>query len=158
MPFSHLFSPIKVGSLELKNRVVLAPLDVGLHDPEGQVTDRYIDFLVERAKGETSLIITEFTSVWPEQRVITTAVWDDKFVPGLTRMAETVKAAGSKIFMQIAVLGGKSYVEPFAPSAIESELYTEVPREMTVDDIKRVIEAFILGAARAKRAGFDGVE
>ena len=158
MPFPHLFSPIKVDSLELKNRVVLAPLDVGLHDPEGQVTDRYIDFLVERAKGETSLIITEFTSVWPEQRVITTAVWDDKFVPGLTRMAETVKEAGSKIFMQIAVLGGKSYVEPFAPSAIESELYTEVPREMTVDDIKRVIEAFILGAARAKRAGFDGVE
>ena len=158
MPFSHLFSPIKVDSLELKNRVVLAPLDVGLHDPEGQVTDRYIDFLVERAKGETSLIITEFTSVWPEQRVITTAVWDDKFIPGLTRMAETVKDAGSKIFMQIAVLGGKSYVEPFAPSAIESELYTEVPREMTVDDIKRVIEAFILGAARAKRAGFDGVE
>ena len=158
MLFPHLFSPIKVDSLELKNRVVLAPLDVGLHDPEGQVTDRYIDFLVERAKGETSLIITEFTSVWPEQRVITTAVWDDKFVPGLTRMADAVKDAGSKIFMQIAVLGGKSYVEPFAPSAIESELYTEVPREMTVDDIKRVIEAFILGATRAKRAGFDGVE
>ena len=158
MPFPHLFSPIEVDSLELKNRVVLAPLDVGLHDPEGQVTDRYIDFLVERAKGEVGLIITEFTSVWPEQRVITTAVWDDKFVPGLTRMAETVKDAGSKIFMQIAVLGGKSYVEPFAPSAIESELYTEVPREMTVDDIERVIEAFILGAARAKRAGFDGVE
>ena len=105
MQFPHLFSPIKVDSLELKNRVVLAPLDVGLHDPEGHVTDRYIDFLIERAKGETSLIITEFTSVWPEQRVITTAVWDDKFVPGLTRMAEAVKDAGSKIFMQIAVLG-----------------------------------------------------
>ncbi len=158
MQFPHLFSPIEVDSLELKNRVVLAPLDVGLHDPEGHVTDRYIDFLVERAKGETSLIITEFTSVWPEQRVITTAVWDDKFVPGLTRMAEAVKDAGSKIFMQIAVLGGKSYIEPFAPSAIESELYTEVPREMTVDDIKKVIEAFILGATRAKQAGFDGVE
>lgn len=158
MQFPHLFSPIKVDSLELKNRIVLAPLDVGLHDPEGHVTDRYIDFLVERAKGETSLIITEFTSVWPEQRVITTAVWDDKFVPGLTRMAEAVKDAGSKIFMQIAVLGGKSYIEPFAPSAIESELYTEVPREMTVEDIKKVIEAFILGATRAKRAGFDGVE
>lgn len=158
MPFPHLFSPIKVDSLELKNRVVLAPLDVGLHDPEGHVTDRYIDFLIERARGETSLIITEFTSVWPEQRVITTAVWDDKFIPGLTRMAEAVKEAGSKIFMQIAVLGGKSYIEPFAPSAIESELYTEIPREMTVDDIKNVIEAFILGAERAKRAGFDGVE
>ena len=132
----------------------MAPLDVGLHDPEGQVTDRYIDFLVERARGETSLIITEFTSVWPEQRVITTAVWDDKFVPGLTRMAEAVKAAGSKIFMQIAVLGGKSYVEPFAPSAIESELYTEVPREMTVDDIKRVIEAFILESRAGETSRF----
>ncbi len=158
MLFPHLFSPIKIDSVELKNRVVLAPLDVGLHGPEGQVTDRYIDFLVERAKGETALIITEFTSVWPEQRVITTSVWDDKFIPGIARLAEAVKTAGSKIFMQIAVLGGKSYVAPFAPSAIESELYTEIPREMTVDDIKKVIEAFIKGAVRAKKAGFDGVE
>ena len=134
MPLPHLFSPIKIGSLEVKNRVVLAPLDVGLHGPEGEVTDRYIDFLVERARGETGLLITEFTSVWPEQRVITTSVWDDKFISGLAHMAEAVQRAGARIFMQIAALGGKSYVEPFAPSAVASELYDEVPREMGVDE------------------------
>lgn len=158
MPLPHLFSPINVGPLELKNRVVLAPTDVGLHGPNGEVTERYIDFLVERAKGQTGLLITEFTSVWPEKRVITTSVWDDKFIPGLARMSEAVKNAGSRIFMQIAVLGGKSYVEPFAPSPVESELYEQVPREMSIDDIKRVIEAFVKGAERAKKAGFDGVE
>ncbi|NKB68089.1 MAG: FAD-dependent oxidoreductase [Candidatus Latescibacteria bacterium] len=158
MSLSHLFSPISIGSVALKNRIVLAPVDVGLHGPQGEVTDRYIDFLVDRARGETGLIITEFTSVWPEQRVITTSVWDDKFVPGLARMAEAVHQAGSPIFMQIAVLGGKSYVEPFAPSPVDSPLYAEVPREMTLDDIKRVIEAFIKGAERAQKAGFDGVE
>ncbi len=158
MSFEHLFTPIAVGSVQVKNRVVMAPLDVGLHGPEGFVTDRYVDFLAERAKGETGLIITEFTTVWPEKRIVTTSVWDDKFIPGLSRLAESVKHAGSRIFMQICTLGGKSLEEPFAPSAIESALYTEVPREMTIDDIKRVIEAFIRGAERAKKAGFDGVE
>ena len=158
MSLPHLFSPIKIGSLEVKNRVVLAPLDVGLHGPEGEVTDRYIDFLVERARGETGLLITEFTSVWPEQRVITTSVWDDKFISGLAHMAEAVQRAGARIFMQIAALGGKSYVEPFAPSAVASELYDEVPREMGVDEIKTMIAAFVAGAERAKKAGFDGVE
>ena len=158
MSLPHLFSPINVGSVEVKNRVVLAPLDVGLHGPQGEVTDRYIDFLVERAKGETGLLITEFTSVWPEKRVITTSVWDDKFIPGLASMAEAVQEAGSKIFMQIAALGGKSYVEPFAPSAVDSELYNEIPREMSVDEIKTLIEAFVKGAERAQKAGFDGVE
>ena len=158
MPLAHLFSPIKIGSVDLKNRIALAPVDAGLHGPTGEVTDRYIDFLVERVKGETGLIITEFTTVWPEKRVITTSVWDDTFIPGLARMAEAVKQAGAPIFMQIAALGGKSYVEPFAPSAVDSPLYEQVPREMSIDDIKRMIEAFIKGAERAQRAGFDGVE
>ena len=86
--YPNLFSPIEVGGLELANRVVLAPVDVGLHGPEGEVTDRYIDFIVERARGDTGLLITEFTSVTPAQRVITTSVWDDRFIPGRARMAE----------------------------------------------------------------------
>ena len=156
--FPKLFSSIKVGSLEVPNRVVLAPVDVGLHGPNGEVTDRYIDFLVDRALGETGLLITEFTSVTPEKRVITTSVWDDKFVPGLARIAAAVHEAGSLVFMQIAALGGKSYVEPFAPSAIDSPLYEQVPREMTVDEIVEMVERFVQGARRAKEAGFDGVE
>ena len=158
MSLSHLFSPINIGSLEIKNRVVLAPIDVGLHGPEGEVTDRYIDFLVERARGETGLLITEFTSVWPEKRVISISVWDDKFIPGLARIADAVQRAGARIFMQIAALGGKSYMDPFAPSAEASELYREMPREMSVDEIKTMIESFVFGAERAKKAGFDGVE
>ena len=158
MALHHLFTPIRVGALEVKNRVVLAPLDVGLHGPDGEVTDRYIDFLVDRARGETGLLITEFTSVWPEKRVITTSVWDDRFIPGLSRISEAVHDAGAPVFMQIAALGGKSYVDPFAPSAVESELYEQVPREMTVPEIENMVECFVRGAERAQRAGFDGVE
>ncbi len=158
MALHHLFTPIRVGPLEVKNRVVLAPLDVGLHGPDGEVTDRYIDFLVDRARGETGLLITEFTSVWPEKRVITTSVWDDRFIPGLSRIPEAVHDAGAPVFMQIAALGGKSYVEPFAPSAVDSELYEQVPREMTVPEIENMVECFVRGAERAQRAGFDGVE
>ena len=156
--FPKLFSPIAVGPLEIANRVVLAPVDVGLHGPNGEVTERYIDFIVDRARGQTGLLITEFTTVTPEKRVITTSVWDDRFIPGLARMAEAVHDAGSPIFMQIAALGGKSYVEPFAPSAVDSPLYEQTPREMTVDEIKLMVERFIQGARRAKQAGFDGVE
>ena len=158
MNTSHLFSPIQVGPIEVKNRVVLAPVDVGLHGPDGEVTERYIDFLLDRARGETGLLITEFTSVWPEKRVITTSVWDDRFVPGLSRMADAVHEVGTPIFLQIAALGGKSYVEPFAPSAVDSELYEQVPREMSVEEIEHMIECFVLGAQRAQKAGFDGVE
>ena len=99
MASPHLFSPIRIGSLELKNRVVMAPLDVGLHGPEGLVTDRYIDFLVERTEGEIGLIISEFTSVRLEKRAVTTSVWDDKFIPRLTRMAAAVKEAGARILL-----------------------------------------------------------
>lgn len=158
MAYSNLFAPINIGTLKIKNRIALAPLDVGLHGPEGLVTETYINFLVERAKGETGLIITEFTDVWPEKRIVTTSVWDDKFIPGLTKMADAIKHAGAVVFMQLGLMGGKALEEPFAPSAIESELYTEVPREMTIDEIKRVIEAYINAASRAKKAGFDGVE
>lgn len=158
MALEQLFSPIQIGPLQIKNRVVLAPLDAGLHGPEGEVTDRYIDFLVDRARGETGLLITEFTSVWQETRVVTTSVWDDKFVPELARMADAVHEAGAPVFMQIAALGGKSYVEPFAPSSIDSELYEQVPREMTVGEIENMVECFVRGAERAQKAGFDGVE
>ena len=89
----HLFSPIRIGSIEVENRVVLAPVDVGLHGPNGEVTDRYIDFLLDRAHGGTGLLITEFTSVVPEKRVITTSVWDDRFIPGLARIADAVHKA-----------------------------------------------------------------
>ena len=154
----HLFSPIRIGSIEVENRVVLAPVDVGLHGPNGEVTDRYIDFLLDRAHGGTGLLITEFTSVVPEKRVITTSVWDDRFIPGLARIADAVHKVGPPIFLQIAALGGKSYVEPSAPSAVDSELYEQVPREMTIDDIERMVEGFVAGARRAQKAGFDGVE
>ena len=103
--------------------------------------------------GETGLLITEFTSVWPEKRVITTSVWDDRFIPGLSRIPEAVHDAGAPVFMQIAALGGKSYVEPFAPSAVESELYEQVPREMTVPEIENMVECFVRGAERAQRGG-----
>jgi len=158
MRLPHLFSPIQVGPLELKNRIVLAPTDVGLTGPEGEATERYTDFLVERAKGECGLLISAFSSVWPQKRVLTTSVWHDRFLPGLASMAEAVHEAGAKFIMQIADMGGKNVEEPYAPSAIDSELYAQVPREMTVDDIKRMVEAFALGAGRAQKAGYDGVE
>ncbi|MEC7841357.1 MAG: FAD-dependent oxidoreductase [Candidatus Latescibacterota bacterium] len=158
MRLPHLFSPIQVGPLQLKNRVVLAPTDVGLTGPEGEATDRYTDFLRERAKGECGLLISAFSAVRQQQRVLTTSVWHDRFLPGLASMAEAVHEAGAKFIMQIADMGGKNVIEPYAPSAIESELYAQVPREMTVDDIHRMVEAFALGAGRAKKAGYDGVE
>ena len=158
MALHHLFTPIRVGPLEVKNRVVLAPLDVGLHGPNGEVTDRYIDFLVDRAQGETGAA---------DHRVhvgVAGKEGDHHFCLGrqvhtraLPNLRSRARSRGSGLHADSRP-GGKSYVEPFAPSAVESELYEQVPREMTVPEIENMVECFVRGAERAQRAGFDGVE
>lgn len=157
-----LFEQLKIGDVELKNRIVMSPMITNLASPEGYPTEEHIAYFVRRSSA--GLLITEYTYVnrvdargSPNQL----GLYDDTFIPKFARLTEAVHNHDTKIFVQLVHVGRKTRKNliwgntPIAPSKIP---LIEDVREMTEEDIKRVINDFALAAERAERAGFDGVE
>ncbi len=163
--FPKLFSPFQIGSLNIKNRMVMSPMETHLCDKEGFVTEEIIAYYKERALGGVGYITLENTAIDPVGRVNDgmLCIHDDKFIPGLKKLTDRIHAAGGKIVIQLSHAGKEALpyftgLKAVAPSAIPSPLTKEMPRELTVDEIKAIINKFAEGAARAVKAGFDGVE
>lgn len=161
--FKRLFSPIQVGSMELKNRLVVGPMEVIYNEKDGTVTDRYLKYVEEKAKGGWGLIITEAHAVTEQGRAFDCCggVWMDEQIPGEAKVAEAAHKYGAKIAIQL-IHGGRQTiaqgVEMVGPSAIKDPTRDVTPRELTVDEIHEIIEAFGDAALRVKKAGFDCVE
>ncbi len=163
MKLENLFLPIRIGSTEIKNRIVMAPMHTKLEAINGDVSEALIYYFEERAKGEVGLIVSPFTMVSEDLKTATLGVFSDRFIPGISRLCQKVRSFGAKFILQIAHLGGKASTDftgrkPVAPSSIESIIYPERPRELTKQEIEEMIEKFVQGARRAKEAGCDGVE
>lgn len=163
----HLFTPIKIKSLDMANRVVMPPMGTGLGNHDGTVSDANIAYIKRRAQSGAGLFISEITAVHALGYVSPggLAVWDDKFIPGLRRFAAAVHEQGGKVALQLHHCGRESFYQTkkktaVGPSAIPSYVFGSLgtPREMTLDEIKETIKAFGDGAARAREAGFDAVE
>ena len=164
-----LFEPIRIGKLELKNRIVMPALCSKLGTEFGAVSNRLIDYYVERAKGGVSLIIIENTCIdWPVGKAGTNPIRADewKFVHGLHDLAEVVHLYGTKIATQLQHTGRQGSAmtaaegqELVAPTAIPC-LPTggEMPRALTIEEIEALISKYVLGAAITRTAGFDAVE
>lgn len=164
-----LFEPIRIGKLELKNRIVMPAMCSKLGTEFGAVSDRLIDYYVERAKGGVSLIIIENTCIdWPVGKAGTSPIRADewKFIHGLHDLAEAVHPYGTKIATQLhhtgrqnSVLASTEGQELVAPSAIPC-LPTggDMPRALTIEDIEGLIGKYVLGATITRAAGFDAVE
>lgn len=158
-----LFSPTAIGSLELKNRLVMPAMHLH-YCPDGEVNDRLIRFYAERAKGEVGLIVVGGCAIdeYGYQGII--RISDDRYLPGLTRLTNEIKRYGAKVAAQLfqpgryASLKDRCGLQPVAPSPVASKLTREKPRELTVAEIEAIIELFAQGARRAKQAGFDAVE
>ena len=161
-----LFQPVNIGKMELKNRLVVPPMGTGFSAPDGTVTDRLIEYHEARARGGFGLIIVEVTAIDPLGKGSPSelGIWDDKFIPGLSRLAERVHAAGAKVAIQLHHAGRETFSfslggqQAVAPSPIPDPVVREVPRELTVEEIKSLVEAYAQGARRAKESGFDAVE
>ncbi len=164
MEFPHLFSPININNVELKNRVVLTAMHLG-YTPEGAVTDRLTDFYRVRARGGVGLIIVggcridEYAGAGSMLRID-----EDRFIPGLRTLVDEVKAEGSMIAAQLyqagryahsSMIGGK---KPISASAIRSRLTGESPRALELEEIPAQQDKFAEAAQRAKDSGFDAVE
>ncbi|MDF2606314.1 MAG: NADH:flavin oxidoreductase/NADH oxidase [Bacillales bacterium] len=158
-----LFSSFKVKNLELKNRIVMAPMCMYSAEHNGMANDWHFIHYATRAIGGVGLIIVEATGVTPNGRITNKdlGIWSDEHIHGLKRIVDEVHKHGSKIAIQLGHAGRKSEVlefENIAPSAIAFNENYRVPREMTIDDIKSVIKSFKDGAKRAVAAGFDAIE
>ncbi|MBN1803415.1 MAG: FAD-dependent oxidoreductase [Candidatus Lokiarchaeota archaeon] len=163
----HLLNPIKIRSLEIPNRLVMPPMGTGLGNPDGTVSEANIAYMKRRAKSGAGLIITEITEVHPLGSVspVCLGVWDDKFIPGLSKLAAAAHAGGGKVAMQLHHCGRESYLKTkthtaIGPSAVPSYIYGFLgsPREMTLEEIQEAIASFGAAAKRAVAAGFDMVE
>jgi len=163
MKLEKLFFRIEIGGCEVKNRIVMAPIGTKFGNIDGSVTESLIDYFGARAKGGVGLIIASFALVSKEQGIGGLGSVSDRFIPGMNWLCERVHYFGAKFFLQIGHHGGKVTREfigkkPVAPSSIYSPIYPEIPRELTIEEIKKLIEDFSQAARRAKEAGFDGVE
>ncbi len=160
-----LFTPIKIGNVEIKNRFMLAPMENGLAHMGGEVSDRLINFFVDRVKKGVGIVITGSISVSPEGSGLPTqlAIYDDKFVDGLTKLCDSIHNAGGKIGAQLYHAGRQASeavtgIQPIAPTAMPCAIMSNNPREMTLEDIEEINQKFVDGAKRAVEAGFDMIE
>ncbi|MCX5858634.1 MAG: FAD-dependent oxidoreductase [Proteobacteria bacterium] len=162
-----LFSPLKIKGMELKNRVFMPAMGLG-HSQDGHVSEEDLVFYGKRAAGGPALIIPEVMSVSPEggygKGIL--RIWEDKYIPGIRKLADEIHKKGSKLAIQIAHMGGqldpkidvdgKIYI-PVAPSSIPF-ITGSIPIEITQEDIERITEAFAQAARRVREAGADAVE
>ena len=161
---SKLFETTTINIMALANRFVRSATWEGMANEDGSCTPKLIDLVVQLAQGGVGLIITSHTYVSREGQASPwqLGVYSDELLPGLTEMTEAVHKAGGKIAMQITHAGchgafGLTGLEPLGPSVMENEK-GPFCREMTQEEIRETIRAFGQGAARAKKAGFDGVQ
>ena len=165
-----LLTPARIGPIEIKNRIVMPPMTTRTADAEGFVTDDSVAYYMARVRGGTGLITVEMAS--PEKcgrhRRHEVGIYDDQFVPGLTRLVGEIHRGGAKASIQLGHGGGHTRIDicgetPIAPSAIPHPVYettfeTIVPEEMTKARIAQTIAAHVAAALRAQKAGFDCVE
>lgn len=171
----EITKPITIGSMVLKNRIILAPMSTNLAR-NGKVTKRMIDYYVERAKGGISMITAEDAMVEESPRGNHTLdpllIDGDKYVDGLRKLADSIKDHGVKAVLQLSHAGRRGGrvdprgyllvtrgMIPVAPSSIPhpSPGYV-VPRELNRGEIYGLIDKFVRAAVLTEKAGFDGVQ
>ncbi len=183
--FSNILAPGWINKMELRNRMVVTAMGVCLSEEDGTVGDRLVAYHEEQAKGGAALIVTGVMGVgWPVGAVTPnqSAISDDRFLPGLRRLTESVHKHGAKIAAQLhhggLVAGfssnfghplwapsmpspeGGDYITAFLPEELAAFTGGPVPEVKVLEkpDIDAAIALYAAGAARAKAAGFDAVE
>ena len=163
MPLEHLFSSIRLGRMDVRNRLVMPPMSVNFGlDENGFVTERHWTYLAARAKAGTGMIVVGGGAVHPDGLDLPKMprIWDDRFIPGLSRLAAEVKRHGARIGLQLLHGGRQAFHgRRVAPSPLASLAVVKgVPRELTRDEIKELVACHAEAARRARDAGFDFVE
>ena len=164
MMFQYLFSPLKIGKVEVKNRISFQPhltnLAVG-----NLPSERQMYYWGERAKGGAGLIITEELSVHPTDMAYEKLidVYHAEVIPGFKKITDYVHQFDTRIFAQLnhngqQCDGSNSRLPVWAPSPVPDVLFRETPKEMEPEDIEEVARYYATSAVHVREGGFDGVE
>ena len=168
--FRHLFTPLTIGSMSVRNRIVVPGHATLFMPPDGLPTERMLHYWLAKARGGVGLIITHVHNVQPRHAgAPPTAMQRDEVIPAYRQVVEALHAEGVKFLVQLNHMGGEGSSRLFggglmAPSAVPSGRmplvpeHVEIPHAMSLEDIQTVVAAFQQAAGRAGQAGFDGVE
>lgn len=170
MEYLKLFEKGQIGNVKIRNRVVMTAMGTMLGDWNGCTTPEQVRFYEDRAKGGCGLIIPEFTSVDPDSghcNAIQLGIYDSRQIKSFEEICDAVHRHGAKIFVQLhhggreappAVNGGRQAMAPSVELNSVNGRATIMPREMTHEDIDRLVGLFVQAALNAQTAGADGVE
>jgi 2,4-dienoyl-CoA reductase-like NADH-dependent reductase (Old Yellow Enzyme family)/thioredoxin reductase len=162
----YLFRPIKIGTMEVQNRIVMSGMDPGFGiDDDGCVTDQLIEYLVERARSRPGMIVTGAKPVHPlgsadPNTIKMVPLWEERVLPSLERMVRAVHQYDVRFGAQLNHAGlAHLPQESVCPSTIPELASMGLPlREATRGDLKEYIQAFAVAAERCVKVGFDFVE
>lgn len=165
-PLTKLFTPVTIGTMQLKNRVAMAPMATSWANEDGSISQRLTDYLEARAKGGVGLIILEVTTVDGSFPYVphTIGLWDDKHIEPMRRFTDTMHSYGTRVLPQISHPGPESLskllydIQPVGPSPAICHTTKEICRELSLDEIEEIIDQFGDAARRAREAGCDGIE
>jgi 2,4-dienoyl-CoA reductase-like NADH-dependent reductase (Old Yellow Enzyme family) len=161
--FERLFEPTSIGDVDLRNRLMMTGHTTN-YARGTDITDKLVDYYVERAEGGIGLIVMAYLANHPTAKTGSAiAGWDDTIVPDLQELTEAVHDAGATIFCQNLHYGRQMTSllteEPILSSSdIPGPVNREMPKRMTHDDIDELVDAYARTSKRIQRAGFDGVE
>ncbi|MCW2585709.1 MAG: 2,4-dienoyl-CoA reductase [Frankiales bacterium] len=162
--YTHLFTPLRLGPLVVKNRVVFSA-HLTNYAADGMPTEQHAAYYAARAAGGAGLIITEEHSThvtdWPYEKLI--HGFDPRVIPGYRRITEAVHAHGVPILAQLNHNGGQassmfSRLPVWAPSPLPDPLFREVPKALELHEIRSVVDGYARVAEHCVAGGFDGVE
>ena len=164
--YTHIFEPLTIKHMTLKNRIVMTPMGTNYGEQNGEMSFLHINYYEQRAKGGTGLLIVENASVdSPEGSNGTTQIHidHDSYIPRLFKLSETVHKHGACIAIQINHAGAsaqsaRTNMQPVSASNIPSKAGGEIPRPLEKEEILRIVKKYGEAAKRAQIAGFDAVE
>ena len=164
--YPHIFSPLTVKNMTIKNRIVMMPMGTNYGEQNGEMSFLHINYYEQRAKGGTGLIIVENASIDSPQGSNGTTqlrIDHDNYLPRLFKFCENIHRYGTKIAIQInhagaSAISSRINMQPVSASDVPSKEGGEIPRPLSREEILHIIKKYGEAAKRAQTAGFDAVE
>lgn len=163
--FATSFSPEKIGSVQLRNRMIVPAMDSGMLEEDGSVGQYALDYYGARSDGGFGMVIVEIAAV--QKRGVGMPhepnIWDDTALPGLSKLAERINAGGAASAIQLHHAGRETVSamageQPVSTSPVPCPVNRETPRELTTEEVYQLVSDYGDAAARAKKAGFTMIE
>ncbi len=167
MEYNILRSPHQIGNMTIKNRVIMTAAGCEMATTDGEITEAYLAYYEARAKGGVGAIITELMQVDPDTGVMNhnqVKAWSDASIPELKKLADRIHQYDCRVIVQLQHPGNMTHSgnlqgrTPVSASAQSNLIYDQPVREMTIEEIQRLITRFADSIYHAKQAGIDGVE